>query len=166
MFSTLVEIANIINIFITVVSYLLRGFSYNALLGTYLGFVPIVGDLTCKYKIAQEYENPYRIQYLVTAIIFAFLPFFIFIMKYFTQSKFIRLYPVYFLISSVVIFIIAGILIVNMFVQLYFNYKVIYPLVYDLSDGNAIGLKTFLFVILPFSFYIFIIVKNYQENRE
>lgn len=145
---------------------ILRGFAYKYLFGEYTGFIPMVGDIIGKIKIAQEYESPFKIKYVIFSVICYALPYtlnflFMFVSIFLSAKGTDKNSIIFFFFVLILVYILF------LFIKMYYSYRITFPLVYDFTNGDGVFIKSFLFTILPFIFYIWIIlrVKNFENNK-
>lgn len=145
--------SEVLKLIFRAVSYVLCGLAYKSLLDDYLGFIPLAGDLVCKYRIASEYENEYKTKYLISSISFTVLSIIIVIFSLiFVLIGDTLVFNLLITIGSISLIVIA-------IICVYYTYKILYPLVQDLTGDEKVGGRTFLFSFIPTIFYIWLLIK-------
>lgn len=181
-----IQIKDLIFIIFSIICYVLRGFAYKKLENSYLGFIPIIGDIICMLSIGNEYGFKHKVKYVVSSLIsvvvkhiipkilHAFLIYsgmvamaaYADIMLYLRKSKPVLLN--WLLGASWWIVLIALIIVLIFMLFLLFNfifrYMILRPLIGEIIPSGKVILFTFIFSLFPCIFYIWILKSKALEK--
>lgn len=181
-----IQVKDLIYIIFSIICYVLRGCAYKKLENSYLGFIPIIGDVLCMLSIGNKYGFKHKIKYVVSSLIsvvvkhiipkilHVFLIYsgmvamaaYVDIMLYLRNSKTGLLN--WLLGSSWWIVLIALIIVLIFMLFLLFNlifrYKILRPFIGEIIPSGKVILFTFIFSLLPFIFYIWILSQKSLEE--
>lgn len=166
-----------------ILCFILRGLAYKKLQDNYFGFVPYVGDIICMWKIATKYESRRKATYVAFSIIL--LPIQNFLIKFIITFKiylaiflssglweitieslkkedpgFYRIFLDFSKIFMFLLFVFLLVFVIVVFFNFFFRYKILRPLVEEITYSEAVGFRTLIFAIFPFIFYIWLLCNN------
>lgn len=164
------EVKEIFDFVYGIIVYVLGGLAYKSLLDNYMGFIPFFGDFICKCKIADEYDSEYKKPFIVTTIIsiviiIIMIGYVIYgLILYFSNDA--SAFDIWGFSSYLFLFAFGLVFIIVSIINIYYTYKILYPLVQDITGEENVGISTFVFSLIQIVFYIWLIVKTKKMKEE